>query len=86
MPPPHLPLSHPQALQVLLWLEMRNLGWGLEANSYIPGAGVAGFWNAPLWTPWPRVNGAWGTNTVTQGLACSWVDPSSVPPSEAGLL
>lgn len=21
----------------------------------------------PPWTPWPRVNGAWGTNAVTQG-------------------
>lgn len=62
--------SHPQALQVLLWLENEELGVG-------PGGGsnsmhswgwellVSGM--PPPWTPWPRVNGAWGTNAVTQG-------------------
>lgn len=45
--PPH---SHPQALQVLLWLENEELGvgpgGGSNSHAFL-GLGVARFWNAP---------------------------------------
>lgn len=67
---PSPPTPTPRPCKSFPGWKMRNLGWGLgEGATHTHSWGwelpVSGM--PPPWTPWPRVNGAWGTNAVTQG-------------------
>ena len=80
-PPPH---SHPQALQVLLWLENEELGvgpgGGSNSNAFL-GPGVAGFWNAPSLDSVAKGEWGLGHNCFYPGrLVPGWIE-ALCPPS-----